>query len=277
MKNTVILLLLSISCFSSLKAQTFTPLVDGGDYACITFPDGTVKLGKANPDGYSLISEKKVLGNLNNRLTFVRGKTARLFDLKTEIREQGAQPNRDLVKALKAYKQAMKGQTVDEETKGYRSKEEQLDWINELISRLKTEQKSIKYQIKAAKNCDTIEPFVPAGSIKAEIVNAPNGVAAVLYGKDGQYYTVNNYCVRGNDGVIRVMNFQLSPCLLMNCVKPGYLGINLYNASADHTLSVDERAAFTADVLQHASGNYEVKIQKADKNYNLIPCEQILN
>lgn len=82
MKNIALLLL----CLASaVHAQEFVPIVPGGEYACITFPDGSVKLGKANPDGYSLISEERAKANLIRRLELIKGKTDRLKELKQDI------------------------------------------------------------------------------------------------------------------------------------------------------------------------------------------------
>ena len=278
MKNIAVLLSLFFSFSNFVEAQTYEPLVPGGDYACITFPDGTVKLGKANPDGYSLISEDRVKSNLNKRLDSVKGKILRLKEFRQEINKEGAQPKKDIARGLKAYNQLfLKGEMIDEPASEFKSKEEQLALIDLLLANLKMEVSSVKFQIKTAGNCEIDDPIVPAGSIKMEIVNAYNGVAAVLFAKPGdRYYTGGSYCVRGSDGVIMGSAFQISPCLTMDCSKKGYIGISLYSVSADHAISTDERASYTSQVLEKASGAYEVK-RLQYKNYEPLTCEQTLD
>jgi hypothetical protein len=278
MKN-ITYLFVFLCLVSSVQAQEFVPIVPGGDYACITFPDGSVKLGKANPDGYSLITEAKAKAALNRRLELIKGKTDRLKELKQELNKtESLFSEKKMEQGLKAYKSVFK-----KDGGGFDSipvtetKEDQLNFIDALISNLQTEKSSVKFQVSEIKDCDVKEPFVPAGSIKVEIVNAVNGVAAVLYAKEGfKYFTGVPFCVRGADGVIQGLAFQVSPCALMDCSKKGYIGISLYNVSADHAISVDERASFLAQVQEHASGAYEVKVIKVKNNVQLT-CEQTLD
>ena len=174
---------------------------------------------------------------------------------------------------LKAYKQIFKKDGGFDALPVFESKQDRLDFIDVLISNLQTEKSSVKYQIGEIKDCDFEEPFIPEGSIRMEIVNAPNGVAAVLYAKEGKkYYTGAPYCVRDSEGVIQGRAFQVSPCALMDCTKKGFIGINLYNVSADHTISTDERASFLSQVQEKASGAYEVKRLKY-RNYVALTCE----
>lgn len=259
----------------TVSAQTFEAF-PGGDYGCIHFPDGSFKLGKASPEGYSLTTKAQVEKNLEKELNQIKSRKVRLTELKREIKKEGPQ-DKDLKAALKAFARFFGGKPDDSPVP--KSKSEQIDSINSMLARLRELEFVAKADKEAVKACkDGKKQVELPGTLRVEIVATNKGVAAVLFGSSKKYNTTNYYCGLGNDDGISVFQFRADPCspAQFSCYRKGQVGIYIAGAGTAGTFTPDQIAYWTADVLSRTKGPYVVRLQEADKNYVLKPCSEIL-
>ena len=278
MKSIFITLTTLLICSLHAEAQTFKTLVPGSNYACITMPDGTIRLGEGQPDGYSLVTESEVKAALNTRARNAKSRTARLNDLLTEVQSKGKLSNANSAKAFKAYANFVKG-TVDPAEDNPRTKEEQIALIKLYIQQMAQIQAAAKFQVKAVDYCYQKKEIIPPGDLKLEIIGTSQGVAAVLWGREKAYFSGANYCSRGNNSnEITTTTFRDDPCgpAEFSCMRKGYVGIYLGGVGTDHPLSKDDIAYWSFEVTKNLSSLYEIKLRPVDKHYSYLPCTDVL-
>ena len=278
-KKVLVLVALVVGTYShNLHAQSYQQLSPGSEYTCISFPDGSKKLGKIDAKGVEVISVKSVKKSLNKKLATTMEKRRKLTELRLDIKHGDVQKPKNMERVVKSFVDYVNG--IDDPNQVIpTNKEEQIQLLNIYISQLKSIEGVIKYQTKAATKCFEPKDPVPPGHLEAEIVATSNGVAAVIWGKSSKYFTGNSYCGRGSDSVIQNFAFISDPCgpAFFTCARKGYVGIFLTGYATDHPFTNDELTTAVQYVQEHISASYEVKLDKPDKNYQLVSCEKILD